>query len=111
MRLSPLDRHRRNFTTGIARTHLVAGRYGEAVEWAELTLREEPDYRGALVTKTIACAHLNRTEEAGTALRQLLDAQPGLTIARYRGIWMRALCPELLAISLDGLRKAGMPEE
>jgi adenylate cyclase len=45
MRLSPLDRHRRNFTTGIARAHLVAGRYEEAVEWAELTLREEPGYR------------------------------------------------------------------
>jgi len=111
MRLSPLDRHRRNFTTGIARAHMVAGRYEEAVEWAELTLREEPDYRGALITKTIACAHLNRTEEAGAALSHLLKAQPGLTIARYRGIWERSLCPELLSISLDGLRKAGLPEE
>jgi adenylate cyclase len=111
MRLSPLDRHRRNFTTVIARAHMVAGRYEEAVEWTELTLREEPEYRGALITKTIACAHLNRTEEAGAALLQLLKAQPGLTIARYRGIWERSFCPELLAISLDGLRKAGLPEE
>jgi TolB-like protein len=111
MRLSPLDRHRRNFTTGIARAHMVAGRYEEAVEWAELTLREEPGYRAALITKTIACARLNRTEEAGAALSQLLKAQPGLTIARYRSIWERSFCPELLAISLDGLRKAGLPEE
>ena len=44
MRLSPLDRHRRNFTNGIAHAHLTAGRYEEAVDWAERTLREEPGY-------------------------------------------------------------------
>jgi hypothetical protein len=41
MRLSPLDRHRRNFTTGIAFAHLYAGRHEEAVDWAERTLRED----------------------------------------------------------------------
>ena len=57
MRLNPLDRHRRNFTTGIARAHLAAGRYEEALDWADRTLREEPGYRGGLSSKAIACAH------------------------------------------------------
>jgi TolB-like protein len=111
MRLSPLDRQRRNFTTGIARAHLVAGRYEEAADWAERTLRDEPGYRAALVTKAIACAHLARMEEARAALSQQIEAQPGLTIARYRAFWSRVFSPELMEISLSGLRKAGLPEE
>jgi len=110
MRLSPLDRQRRNFTTGIARAHLV-GRYEEAADWAERTLRDEPGYRAALVTKAIACAHLARMEEARAALSQQIEAQPGLTIARYRAFWSRVFSPELMEISLSGLRKAGLPEE
>lgn len=54
MRLSPLDRLRRTFTNGIARAHLVSGRYEQAVDWADRTLREEPGYVGALCTKAIA---------------------------------------------------------
>ena len=111
MRLSPLDRQRRNFTTGIARAHLVAGRYEEAADWAERTLRDEPGCRAALVTKAIACAHLARMEEARAALSQQIEAQPGLTIARYRAFWSRVFSPELMEISLSGLRKAGLPEE
>ena len=111
MRLSPLDRQRRNFTTGIARAHLVAGRYEEAADWAERTLRDEPGYRAALVTKAIACAHLARMKEARAALSQQIEAQPGLTIARYRAFWSRVFSPELMEISLSGLRKAGLPEE
>ena len=111
MRLSPLDRQRRNFTTGIARAHLVAGRYEEAADWAERTLRDEPGYRAALFTKAIACAHLARMEEARAALSQQIEAQPGLTIARYRAFWSRVFSPELMEISLSGLRKAGLPEE
>jgi tetratricopeptide (TPR) repeat protein len=44
MRLSPLDRLRRTFTNGIARAHLVSGRFEQAVDWADRTLREEPGY-------------------------------------------------------------------
>jgi adenylate cyclase len=111
MRLSPLHRQRRNFTTGIARAHLVAGRYEETVDWAERTLCDEPGYRVALSTKAIACAHLDRIEEARAALSQLIEGQPGLTVARYRAFWSRVFSPELMEVSLTGLRKAGLPEE
>jgi tetratricopeptide (TPR) repeat protein len=111
MRLSPLDRLRRTFTVGIAIAHLTAGRYEEAVDWADRTLREEPGYRVALFSKAVACAHLDRIEEARSALSQLIEAQPGFTIARYRAFWSRVFSPALLAIWLKGLRKAGLPEE
>jgi len=71
----------------------------------------QPGYRVALVTKAIACAHLDRIEEARTTVSQWIETQPGLTIARYRAFWSWVFSPELLAISLTGLRKAGLPEE
>ena len=68
MRLSPLDRLGRTFTNGIAMAHLFSGRYDQALDWAERTLREDPGYTGALRTKAVACAHLDRIDEAREAV-------------------------------------------
>jgi adenylate cyclase len=110
MRLSPLDRLRRAFTNGIAIAHLAAGRYEQALDWADRTLREEPGYRGALMHKVVASAHLDRSEEARETLSQWVESQPGLTIAQFRILWSRAFSPERMAIYVNGLRKAGLPE-
>jgi adenylate cyclase len=110
MRLSPLDRLGRAFTAGIARAHLVAGRYDEALDWADRTLREEPGYTGGLSAKAIACAYLDRIEEAREAVRQLIEAQPWHTIALTRVYLSRMYSPEIAEMYLHGLRKAGMPE-
>jgi adenylate cyclase len=111
MRLSPLDRHRRNFTNGIAHAHLTAGRYEEAIDWAERTLREEPGYRGAIVAKVVGCAHLDRIEEARAAVGQLVQSLSGYTITQYKARWSRAFSSDKMAIYVEGLRKAGVPEE
>jgi len=111
MRLSPLDRHRRNFTNGIAHAHLTAGRYEEAVDWAERTLREEPGYRDAIVAKVVGCAHLDRIEEARAAVGQLVQSLSGFTITQYKARWSRAFSADKMAIYVEGLRKAGLPEE
>ena len=110
MRLSPLDRLGRAFTNGIAIAHLVAGRYEEALDWADRTLREEPGYRNALRSKVVASAHLDRIEEARATLSQLIESQPGLTIARFKAVWSRVFSPVIMAMYVDGLRKAGLPE-
>jgi TolB-like protein/class 3 adenylate cyclase len=111
MRLNPLDRLSRTFTNGIAIAHLAAGRYDQALEWADRTLREEPGYSGALRSKAIACAHLGRIDEAREAVHQLIEAQPWQTIARTRVFYSRVFPPEIAEICVDGLRKAGLPEE
>jgi len=111
MRLSPLDSLRRTFTNGIALAHLAAGRFELALDWADRTLREEPGYRGALISKVVACAHLDRLEEARAALRLLIDSLPGLTIARYKALWLRAYSYKTMAIFVEGVRKAGLPDE
>ena len=111
MRLSPLDSLRRTFTNGIAFAHLRERRYEQALDWAEQTLREEPGYRMALITKAVASAHLGQMENAHTAVRQIIESQPGATIARRTAFWSRIWSPERISIYVEDLRKAGLPEE
>jgi TolB-like protein/tetratricopeptide (TPR) repeat protein len=110
MRLSPLDPMGYLFTGGLAFAHSEAGRYEEAIEWADRSLREQPRYIGAISAKGASCAHLGRIEEARDCLRRRLEIQPGLTIAKYKADAAMFFPPELLAVYVEGLRKAGLPE-
>jgi len=111
MRLSPLDPLGYLFAAGIGLAHLGAGRYEEALQWVDRSLHELPRYVTSLRLKVVLCAHLGRMEEARYWLRRMLDLQPGMTVAwleEYLGA-MR-LPPEILAIYVEALRKAGLPE-
>jgi len=109
MRLSPLDRYNRVFTTGIATAHLVAGRYEEALEWAERSLHSSLGYSGALRVKAIACVHLGHLEQAREVMGQLLALQPWQTLARAEAYARRIYGPEIAARLVDSQRRAGMP--
>jgi TolB-like protein/Flp pilus assembly protein TadD len=108
MRLSPLDPFGWSFIGGLAFAHLAAERYEEAIEWADRCLREQPRYSALYRAKVVAYAHLGRMSEARGALARLLELQPGLTI---RTLALPNLVPELAAVYIEGLRKAGLPEE
>jgi adenylate cyclase len=111
MRLSPLDPLGFFFTAGIAAAHLAAGRYEEALEWADSAAREFPPYESSTRYKLIALAHLGRIEEARECLAHELELHPGLTIAGVKAVYEKAFAPELLATYVGGYRKAGLPEE
>jgi hypothetical protein len=59
----------------------------------------------------VACAHLGRVAEAQEGLERLLQLQPRLTIARYNASYATVHSPQTHAMYVDGLRKAGLPEE
>jgi len=62
--------------------------------------------------KVILCAQLGRLEEARECLSQLREAQPGLTIAWYKARFATEwLAPQIAGFYVDGLRKAGLPDE
>ena len=63
------------------------------------------------VVEAVACANMNRVEEAREAVHEWIEAQPWQTIARYRTGYSRFSSPEMVAINVDGLRKAGLPEQ
>jgi tetratricopeptide (TPR) repeat protein len=109
--LSPLDPRGFFITRGIAAAHLAAGQYAEAIEWADRSSREFPRNRPSIRYKLIALAHLGRIGEARAALERELELQPGLTIAAVKAMYSAAYAPELLAVFVDGYRKAGLPEE
>lgn len=110
MRLSPLDPQTYQFIGGIAWAHLLAGRYVDAVEWADRSLAENPRYTAMFRYKLVACAHLDPIDEVRELLRQLLSLEPALTIA-----WLQAypginVTPEFTSICAEAFRKAGLPE-
>jgi tetratricopeptide (TPR) repeat protein len=77
VRLSPLDPLGYFFSGGLALAHLSAGEYEEALDWADPCFREYPRYLIALLIKLVCCAHLGRTEQAQSAMGQLLDLARG----------------------------------
>ncbi len=113
IRLSPLDPLAFLFSAGLAFAHLAAGRYEEAIEWADRTLHAQPRHALAMRLKLVCLAHLGRTDDAREWLKHVLALQPGLTIAAWKASHAAASAwsPELLALYTDGLRKAGVPEE
>ncbi len=112
MRLSPLDPLAFEFTGGLAVAHMAAGRYEEAIAWADRSLQALPRYIPVMRVKLVCLAHLGRTEEARDWLKRVLAVHPGLTVAAWKASFatMSVYSPELLARSVDGMRKAGVPE-
>jgi adenylate cyclase len=110
MRLSPLDPLRRGFTIIMSMAHFAAGRYEEAIEWADRTLAAQPDYRQAMRVRAASCAYLSRIEEAHSWLSRMLHFEPELTITRVKAS-APPFPPELLNRYVEGLRKVGLPEE
>ena len=112
IRLSPLDPLRWLFVGGISFAHLVAKRFEEAIDWADRYVREQPRLGSGYRIKAVACAHLGRVQQARECARRILELQPAFTISEWQRTYAAFMCsPETLAMCVDGLRKAGLPEQ
>jgi len=111
IRLSPLDPHRWTFWAALALAHLIAGRYEETIEWADRALHEHPAANHALGFKAVACSRLGRMEEGCECIKGFCELRPGWTVAGVEAVLGTAMSPEVLSVYLDGLRKAGLPEQ
>ncbi|HXP05434.1 MAG TPA: adenylate/guanylate cyclase domain-containing protein [Stellaceae bacterium] len=109
MRLSPLDPLGYLFKAGFTLAHMLAGRYDEALTWVEETLREKPGLSSALRWKASIYGYLGRVEEGRALVQELLAQRPGLTVKRFERYRENAY--EITTIFMEGLRKAGLPEE
>jgi adenylate cyclase len=110
IRLDPRDPRSAHRLNRLALGLYFTGDYVAAVEVANRTIRSYPDF--PLVYRWLAAAlgQLGRTEEARKALKKAIAISPTSfdMYVRNRVPWMR---PEDHAHMLEGLRKAGMPEE
>jgi TolB-like protein/class 3 adenylate cyclase len=109
MRLSPRDPTVFHMRAGTAFAHFFAGRYEEAVKWAQEALRDQPNYAGTLRIVAATNALANRKEEAQRATRRLRQLDPGLRISNLADR-LPPMQPEYFAKYADGLRKTGLPE-
>jgi adenylate cyclase len=112
IRLIPLDPLAWFFSSGLAIAHMAAGRYEEAIEWADRALQVQPRYVVPMRVKLVCLAHLGRTDDARELLNRVLALHTWLTIAAWKASYATAsvLSPEVLALYVGGLRKAGVPE-
>jgi len=106
MRLSPLDPLRWVFFGGLAHAHLAAGRLEAAIEWADRALDAQPRMPAVVAVKAAACAHLGRGADASACIKRLRGLRP-----REREMLAKQFSPEVFAVWIEGLRKAGLPEE
>jgi len=111
IRLSPLDPLGYLFTGGLAFAHFAARRYGEAMKWTDGALGEQPRFPPAVRLKVALCGHLGRLDERNRWLQRMLDLDTGLTIASFQASIETYLPPDMRANYIEGLRKAGLPEE
>jgi Flp pilus assembly protein TadD len=109
MRLSPLDSEMYRMQGGTALAHLYAGRFDQAASWAEMALRDLPDFLIVVSISAASHAHAGRTEEARRAMHRLRRLDPALRLSNFRDL-LPYHRPEDLATFEEGLRKAGLPE-
>jgi adenylate cyclase len=109
MRLSPQETLFFNMQAATAHAHFIAGRYAEALSWAEAALRQCPEHTTALRVLSASCAFLNRPEQARKAAARLSQLDPRLRISNI-GYLVPYRRPDDLAQLAEGLRMAGIPE-
>jgi adenylate cyclase len=80
LRLSPSSPSEAITLDSIAVSHLVAGRFQEAVEWGRRGRALQAGWNEDSVTLTIAYAMLGRLDEARSELERVLAVRPGFTI-------------------------------
>ena len=109
--LSPNDPQRWAFLTYGALALIFKQDFDAALEWAgQASVIPNCQY-WTTAHMAVALAHLGRQDEASQSVAKLLAEKPGFTCAFAKRKLFYIKRAEQLALYLDGLRKAGVPEE
>ncbi|HEX9904151.1 MAG TPA: adenylate/guanylate cyclase domain-containing protein [Propylenella sp.] len=109
MRLSPQDPQKFGMRIAMAEGHFVAGRYEEALSWAEAAVREQPNFFVGTCVAAAGAALAGRQAEAEKAMTRLRQLNPALRMSNLRDL-LPFRRPEDFDRWAEGLRKAGLPE-
>jgi TolB-like protein/class 3 adenylate cyclase len=109
MRLSPLDPFSFLAQGAVSFAHFTAGRYEDAVVWAQKSVREQPNFAPMMRLFAASCAMAGKLEEAQKALRRARELDPVFRIAHIvETTPLRRM--EDFARYEEGLRLAGLPQ-
>jgi tetratricopeptide (TPR) repeat protein len=115
LRLSPRDTLAYRWMTNIslAKNHL--GSYEQAIAWCRRAIEANRGFPYPNFFLASALAHLGRLDEARSAAKAGLALNPGFAISRARALWMAMSDDPTYLVGaeriLEGLRKAGVPEQ
>jgi TolB-like protein/class 3 adenylate cyclase len=115
LRLSPRDTLAYLWMTnvGIAKNQIAS--WEQAVGWLRRAIEANRNFATAYFSLAVALAQLDRLDQARSAVQAGLALNPAYTISRVRAAWTAMtddpthLAPRELV--LEGLRKAGVPEQ
>jgi tetratricopeptide (TPR) repeat protein len=108
-RLNPQDPYIFNIQAATAYAHFFAGRYAEALSWAEASVRGQPSFLLSTCMAAASALLAGRPVESEKAMARLRQLDPALRVSNLnRLISFRR--PEDFARLADGLRKVGLPE-
>ena len=116
LRLSPRDTDGLlldDYIVGFAKLYL--GSYEQAVAWCRRAIEANRNFPLVYFQLAAALAQLGRLDEAHSAVKAGLALDPTFAISRARAAWT-AMSDDPTYLAgleriLDGLRKAGLPEE
>jgi tetratricopeptide (TPR) repeat protein len=115
LRLSPRDTLAYIWMTNAGNAKNNLGSYEQAVAWFRRAIEANRNNQLAFFQLAAALAQLGRLDEAHSAVRAGLAHNPAFSISRVRALWTAMSDnPTYLAQLepvLDGLRKAGVPEQ
>ena len=108
--LSPHDPLRWAFYSYRALAHLFAREFDLAEEWARKATRVPNCHYWGFSHRVAALGHLQRSDELEAALTELRQINPDFTskFAQRRLFYLKD--PDQIALYIDGLRRAGVPE-
>ena len=109
MRLSPLDPLSHHMDSAMGFAHFLAGRYDEAVAWAEIALTKHGGYQGTHRVLAASHALAGRLEQARAAMARMRALNPTMRVADLWVVipWRR---PDDARRYAEGLRLAGLPD-
>jgi tetratricopeptide (TPR) repeat protein len=110
IKLSPHDTSLFSMQAATALAHFCAGRYSEALSWAEASMREQPNMVNTFGIIAASAALMGNFAKAREALLQLHRIHPTFRISSLDDHFPFRR-PEDLARWKDGLRKAGSQNE
>ena len=109
MRLSPHDTQVFLMQTAIAFAHFFAGRYAEALSWAERATREHPDHIPATCVAAASGALAGNRAAAESAMVRLRQLMPELCISNLKDIFPIRRSDHFDRWA-EAMRQAGLPE-
>ena len=90
MRLSPLDPEMFRMQAGTAFAHLLAGRFDDALSWADKVLRDFPNFLPAVSTIAVTNALSGHMEEARRAVQHLRRLYPALRVSNLKNWFLNS---------------------